>query len=127
LLFEFIKIDFGSAYSFPAQWNSYKNAVNAKYPSAGTFTSTASASMPASASAGEEMRGSLRGRLLVEATVAAGDGELSGATASSAPPPDYGVLGTNGISAGGFLVSPFADSPASADLQVIVYASVSTA
>ena len=38
---------------------------------------------------------------------------------------DFGILGSNGISAGGFLVSPFAFNQSIADIQLIVYPSVS--
>lgn len=100
--------DIGSAYSFPQQWSRYIRAVE-----------RARAATAARAD---------KDHVPIE-TSAAGGSENTDADSLAGPKKpnfeDFGILGRNGISAGAFLVSPYAVNESGADIQLTLYPSVS--
>lgn len=123
-------IDVGNAYSLPQQWSRYIGAVqrsaqHSSLLSTTTPTATAAASARGSVdsmgqeSSQEEARLQGKRHIAKKAVFRVGD-----SSTGSAHQEDFGLLGRNGISAGAFLVSPYADDPEVADIQMSVFPSV---
>ena len=120
-------VDVGNAYSLPQQWSRYIGAVqrSAQHSSLlSTTAPTATVAAAASATIGqegsqEEARLSGKRHTAKKTVFRVGD-----SSTGSAHQEDFGLLGRNGISAGAFLVSPYADNPEVADIQLSVFPSV---
>jgi hypothetical protein len=95
-------VEYSSILSFASLWTSYIDAINAQSDQhLKTSQPPSSSSSPSSSSFPQ-----------------------SEPLPSSIPNQKYGLFGTNGISAGGYLSSPFAQLNNSADIQIVVYPTV---
>ncbi len=92
-----IAVEYNSILSFASLWTSYIDAINAQ------SDQHSKTSQPPSSSSSSPQSEPLP---------------------SSIPNQKYGLFGTNGISAGGYLSSPFAQLNNSADIQIVVYPTV---
>jgi hypothetical protein len=100
-------VEYPSAYSLLSHWSKYVKAVQ---------LSTGDRSVAEGASG-------IRTKGEKETT---GDARDDLPRSSKIPPSEYGVLGTAGFSAGGFLISPYAKSKHDPDVQLTVFPVVSS-
>jgi hypothetical protein len=96
-------VEYNSILSFASLWTSYIDAINAQSDQHFKTSQPPSPSSPQSSSSSSPQSEPLP---------------------SSIPNQKYGLFGTNGISAGGYLSSPFAPHNNSADIQIVVYPTV---